>query len=81
MSNLQTHCYFKLDFKKLHQHTGGKWLSNGTKHRKDNQLQASNCPAEYPGRKSKLDKTSMKIKFSIQYSMELSRGRNIQGSG
>ena len=36
MSNLQTHLHFKLDFQKLDQHTGGKWLINGTKHRKGN---------------------------------------------
>ena len=34
MSNLQTHCYFKLDFQKVNQHTGGKYLINGTKHHK-----------------------------------------------
>ena len=39
MSNLQTY-YFKLDFQKVDQHTGGKWLIHGTKHRKDNQLQS-----------------------------------------
>ena len=37
MSNLQTYYYFKLDFKKFHQHTGGKCLIHGTKRRKDNQ--------------------------------------------
>ena len=26
MSNLQTHYHFKLDFQKVDQHTGGKWL-------------------------------------------------------
>ena len=39
MSNLQTY-YFKLDFRKVDQHTGGKWLIHGTKRRKDNQLQS-----------------------------------------
>ena len=37
MSNLQTY-YFKLYFQKVDQHTGGKWLIHGTKHREDNQL-------------------------------------------
>ena len=37
MSNLQTY-YFELDFQKVYQHTGGKWLIHGTKRRKDNQL-------------------------------------------
>ena len=40
MSNLQTY-YFELDFQKVDQHTGGKWLIHGTKRRKDNQLQRS----------------------------------------
>ena len=38
MSDLQTHYHhFKLDFQKLDQHTGGKWLIDVTKHHKDNQ--------------------------------------------
>ena len=40
MSNLQTYQYFKLDFQKLDQHTGGKWLIHSTKRHKDNQLQS-----------------------------------------
>ena len=40
MSNLQTHYHFKRDFKKVDQHTAGKWLIHGTKHGKDNQLQS-----------------------------------------
>ena len=43
MSNLQTY-YFKLDFQKVDQHTGGKCLIHGTKHRKDNQLQSLELP-------------------------------------
>ena len=39
MSNLQTHCHFKLDFQKVDQHSGGKGLIHGTKHHKDNHLQ------------------------------------------
>ena len=38
MSNLQTYYHFQLDFQKVDQHTGGKWLIHGTKRRKDNQL-------------------------------------------
>ena len=33
MSNLQTHYHFKLDFRKVDKHSGGKWLIHGTKHR------------------------------------------------
>ena len=44
MSNLQTCYHFKLDFQKVDQHTGGKWLIHGTKHHKDNQLQILEPP-------------------------------------
>ena len=40
MSHLQTYYHFKLDFQKVDQHTGGKWLIHGTKCRKNNQLQS-----------------------------------------
>ena len=39
MPNLQTHYYSKLDFQKVDQHIGSKWLINDTKHRKEYQLQ------------------------------------------
>ena len=41
---LQTYYHFKLDFQKVDQHTGGKWLIHGTKRRKDNQLQSLELP-------------------------------------
>ena len=44
MSNLQTYYHFKLDFRKVDQHTGGKLLTHGTKRRKDNQLQSLELP-------------------------------------
>ena len=31
---------FKIDFQKVDQHAGGKWLIHDTKRRKDNQLQS-----------------------------------------
>ena len=46
MSNLQTYYHFKLDFQKVDQHTGGKWLIHGTKRRKDNQLQSLELPCK-----------------------------------
>ena len=49
MSNLQTY-YFKLDFQKVDQHTGGKWLIHGNKRRN-----AWNSPVEYPSRECKHD--------------------------
>ena len=44
MSNVQTHYNFKLDFQKVDQHTGGKWLIHGTKHHKNNQAQILELP-------------------------------------
>ena len=42
MSNLQTYYHVKLDSQKVDQ--GGKWLINGTKRHKDNQLQSLELP-------------------------------------
>ena len=39
-SNLQPNCYLKVDFQKVDQYAGGKWLIHDTKRRKDNQLQS-----------------------------------------
>ena len=44
MSTLQTYYHFKLDFQKVDQHSGGKWLMHGTKRCKDNQLQSLELP-------------------------------------
>ena len=52
MPNLYTHYHFKLDFQKV-DHTRGKWLTHGTKHCKDNQLQSLELFCKYPCRKSK----------------------------
>ena len=32
VSNVQTQYHFKLDFQKMDQHLGGKWLIHGSKH-------------------------------------------------
>ena len=39
-NTLQTHYHFNPDFQNMDQNTGGKWLTHGTKHSKDNQLQS-----------------------------------------
>ena len=44
MSNLQAYYHFKLDFQKMDQHTGGKWLIHGTKRHTDNQFQSLELP-------------------------------------
>ena len=36
MWNLQPNYCLKVDFQKVDKHTGGKWLIQDTKHRKDN---------------------------------------------
>ena len=44
MSNLQPNCSLKVDFQKVHQHAGGKWLIHDTQRRKNNQLQSLKLP-------------------------------------
>ena len=44
MSNLQPNCYLKINFQKVDQNTGGKWLIHDIKHRNDNQLQSLKLP-------------------------------------
>ena len=45
MLSLQTHYHFKLDFRDVDQHTGGKWLIHGAKHRRNNELQSLELPS------------------------------------
>ena len=44
VSNLQPNCCLKVDFQKVYQHTGGKWLIHDTKRRTHNQLQSLKLP-------------------------------------
>ena len=44
MSNLQPNWCLKIDFQKVDQLAGGKWLIHDTKRRKDNQLQSPKLP-------------------------------------
>ena len=46
MSNLQPNWCLKIDFQKVDQHAGGKWLIHDTKRRKDNQLQSLKLPCK-----------------------------------
>ena len=41
-------CCLNIDFQKVDQHAGGKWLIHGTKRRKDNQLQSLKLPCKIP---------------------------------
>ena len=80
MSNLQSYYHFKLDFQKVDQHTGGKWLIHGTKRRKDNQLQAWNSHIEYPSRECKHDIKESKGNMFNAIFKENVQGRNHSGS-
>ena len=44
MSNLQSNCCLKVDFEKVVQHAGGRWLIHDTKLCKDNQLHSLKLP-------------------------------------
>ena len=44
MSNLQPNWCLKIDFQKVEQLAGGKWLIHDTKRRKINQLQSLKLP-------------------------------------
>ena len=44
MSNLQHNRCLKIDFQKVDQHAGGKWLIHDTKPRKDTHLQSLQLP-------------------------------------
>ena len=48
MSNLQPNWCLKIDFQKVDQHAGGKWLIHDTKRRMDNRFAKPETPAEYP---------------------------------
>ena len=47
MSNLQPNWCLKIDFQKVGQHAGGKWLFHDTKRRRDNQLQSLKLPCRH----------------------------------
>ena len=48
MSHLQPNCCLQIDFQKVDQHAGGKWLIHVTKRHKAISCKAWNSPAEYP---------------------------------
>ena len=50
MSNVQLNWCLKIDFQKVDEHAGGKWLIHDSKRRKDNKLQSLKLPC----RRSKL---------------------------
>ena len=79
MSNLQTYYHFKLDFQKVDQHTGIKWLIHGTKRRKDS-CTAWHSPVEYPIKECKHDiKESESNMFNTIFKENV-QGRKHSGS-
>ena len=48
MSNLRPNFCVKVDFKKVDQHAGGKWLILDAKRHKDNQFQSLKLPCRIP---------------------------------
>ena len=71
---------FQTRIPKVDQHTGGKWLIHGTKHRKDNQLQSLELSLQniLDGNLN-MTQRSPKVTCSGRYSDGMSRGKNIQG--
>ena len=72
MSNLQPNCCLKIDFQKVDQHAGGKWLIHDTKRRKDNQIGPMNLAIRgynsYTGCKAYMeDKALHEGKIYIKY--------------
>ena len=63
MSNLQTYHHVKLDFQKVNQHTGCKWLIHGTKRRKDNQLQSLELTCRISQRAHTCTENVLKTRF------------------
>ena len=47
IAKLTNHLLFEIDFQKLDQHTGDKWLIHGTKHRRTISWKAWNSHVEY----------------------------------
>ena len=45
MLNLHAYYHFKINFQKVEQRTGGKWLIHGTKRHEDKQLQSLELPS------------------------------------
>ena len=72
----------------MDQHTGGKWLINGTKRRKDNQLQSLELPCrisyqvpvEYPSKECKHDIKESKGNMFNPIFKENVQGRKHPGS-
>ena len=54
MSNLQPNCCLKINFQKVDQHAGGKWLIHDTTRRKDNQSQSLKLPCRISKLSSKI---------------------------
>ena len=63
-------CLRAPDFQKVGQHTGGKWLIQGTHHRKDNQSRSLELPCKisYMGTLIWQTIATCSVQYSVQYS-------------
>ena len=61
---IQPNCCLKIDFQKVDQHAGGKWLIHDTKRSKDNQLQSLKLPCN---KINKIDNRSSRVNVSLSW--------------
>ena len=67
MSKLQPNCCLKIDFQKVDQHAGGKWLIHDTKRRNDNSYQnVMNYSRNSKQSKKKLVKITYQTWFQVE---------------
>ena len=65
-SQRETHFHFKLDFQKVDQYTGGKWLITASNTARTISRLAWNSPGENPNRESKHDMFQSIFKGNVQ---------------
>ena len=81
MSNLQTYYHFKLNFQKVDQHRGGKWLIHGTITPQGQwSCKAWYSPVEFPSRECNHDIKESKGNMSNPIFKENVQGRKHPGS-
>ena len=76
MSNLQPNCSLTVDFQKVDQLAGGKWLIHDTNRHKDNQLHSLKLPCRISMLSSFMWHKGVRW-HQIEYSERRPRGKNI----
>ena len=77
-SIVRVHYHFKLDFQKVDQHTGGKWLIHSIKHCTDNELQSLECHLPYQSDHFVCIYITVKLKISYHDSLSLYQIHHIE---